>query len=266
MSKGKFIVIEGIDGSGKSTLVNNLVEYFRTRKPPFRVAQLFEPTLDSPSAEAIQRALKTPPPEIERDNYEGDEPKGPEFQIAEFKVDQAKGNAAEGTAAAKTDGLNKKINPTKLNDTQTSSQKTLQLLRLFNEDRLWHLENRIRPAVRDHDLTILDRYFFSTAAYQGEGVNESREILQSNLRDPRIDQPDLVILLSINPQRALERLQSRGKKIEVFEKLESLNRIAQNYAALFEEAPWEFPSHIVDASQKPDAVLADVIRHVCETL
>ncbi|MCL1999778.1 MAG: dTMP kinase [Turicibacter sp.] len=40
--RGKFIVIEGIDGSGKTTLINNIAEYFKRTETPFLTTK--EPT------------------------------------------------------------------------------------------------------------------------------------------------------------------------------------------------------------------------------
>src|SRR4051812_1992705 len=40
-------------------------------------------------------------------------------------------------------------------------------LDLFLKDRAEHVETVIRPALQRGDVVVLDRYYFSTAAYQG---------------------------------------------------------------------------------------------------
>src|SRR5262245_41663250 len=40
-------------------------------------------------------------------------------------------------------------------------------LRAFVEDRREHVEQEIRPALADGRVVVIDRYYFSTAAYQG---------------------------------------------------------------------------------------------------
>ena len=54
MSKPKFIVFEGIDGSGKSTISNLLFEKLRSQKK--EVYKTFEPT-DSPIGSVIKNIL-----------------------------------------------------------------------------------------------------------------------------------------------------------------------------------------------------------------
>lgn len=56
---GLFCVIEGIDGSGKSTLTEKVASELRKQSRP--VAQLVEPT-DLPSGKAIRNALKSAEP------------------------------------------------------------------------------------------------------------------------------------------------------------------------------------------------------------
>ncbi len=109
----------------------------------------------------------------------------------------------------------------------------LQLLELFQEDRSWHIKHKISPALNEGKTLILDRYYFSTAAYQGETTEESLRLASRFHNDPEILKPDLVFFVRITPEQALERLTKRGKEIEIFEKLETLKKIDQNYRTLF---------------------------------
>ena len=53
---GKFIVVEGLDGSGKSSQVDLLIEYLKKNGKDVVVTK--EPTMDSESGRKIKQALK----------------------------------------------------------------------------------------------------------------------------------------------------------------------------------------------------------------
>src|SRR3972149_7086324 len=46
-------------------------------------------------------------------------------------------------------------------------EKGKELLDLFINDRKEHVENFIKPSLKDGKIIIIDRYYFSTIAYQG---------------------------------------------------------------------------------------------------
>ena len=53
-------------------------------------------------------------------------------------------------------------------------------LDLFERDRREHVEDLIRPTLERGEVVITDRYFLSTAAYQGARGLESTEILRAH--------------------------------------------------------------------------------------
>lgn len=53
--EGKFIVFEGIDGSGKTTISKMAADFLRAEK--FSVCETFEPTKESPESKRIRRIL-----------------------------------------------------------------------------------------------------------------------------------------------------------------------------------------------------------------
>lgn len=194
MQEGKFVVIEGIDGSGKSSLVKGVAAALTARG--LNVTTDFEPTKESPFADEILGLL--------RQKGEGE----------------------------KLEEVNER------------------LLGLFTSDRKWHLKEKIKPRLEKRGLLIQDRYYYSTAAYQGATPEGSLQIIEENLRDPEILQPDLILYIKLREEVALQRLQGRGKALEIFETGERLRRIGANYEAIFNHI--ELPSLVVEIEGELD--------------
>jgi dTMP kinase len=68
-------------------------------------------------------------------------------------------------------------------------------LRLFILDRSDHVERAIRPALEEECVVILDRYYWSTAAYQGARGANVAEIIAAN--EAFAPKPDLWLLLDV---------------------------------------------------------------------
>jgi dTMP kinase len=105
--------------------------------------------------------------------------------------------------------------------------------RLFREDRKEHVSQVILPALRRGLHVICDRYFFSSAAYQGARGMDPRAILLWNREFA--PEPDLVFILEIDPEAACERIaRARDHVDEAYENLEYLKRVAEIYAGFRE--------------------------------
>jgi len=151
MPKGKFIVFEGVDGSGKSTQAKLLAEYLKTKGK--KVILTAEPTKGF-IGQIIRMILNREIPNVE--------------------------------------------------------PRTLALL--FTADRAEHLEKIVKPALEKGKVVISERYYYSTLAYQssqGLPINWLQEI------NDFVIEPDLVILLEINPDEALARMDREKDIFEV---------------------------------------------------
>jgi dTMP kinase len=90
------------------------------------------------------------------------------------------------------------------------------------KDRAEHVENVIAPALLEEKIVILDRYYFSTAAYQGAHGADAELILAANERFA--PQPDLLIVLDVCAQTGIARIKSRGDEPNKFESVGSLEQ------------------------------------------
>ncbi len=101
-------------------------------------------------------------------------------------------------------------------------------LELFVEDRRWDVENRIVPAIKEGKDIVMDRYYYSTIAYQGAlGISEER-IMEMNSFAPA---PNLAIILDILPEIAVERISRRGTG-NYFEKINYLRKVRKIFLSM----------------------------------
>jgi len=105
-------------------------------------------------------------------------------------------------------------------------------LQWFIEDREWDVNHNILPALAANKLVFLDRYYFSTACYQGvRKEGDWQSILESN-RD-KFPEPDLTIIFELHPEIALERIMKNRKKSNTFEGLDYLIAVQDLFLQIY---------------------------------
>ena len=98
-------------------------------------------------------------------------------------------------------------------------------LDLFVKDRRENVERNLKPALKKKRVVILDRYYYSTIAYQGaKGIDEK---LIRRINEEFVVQPDLVFIFDIDPQKGLERIENRKKKDRLFEREDYLVKVRE---------------------------------------
>ncbi len=88
---------------------------------------------------------------------------------------------------------------------------------LFMEDRRENTRDHILPSLNQGSIVIMDRYYYSTIAYQGAlGLSMSRIKQENEAFAPK---PDMVILIGLPVKDALNRIhEGRGGQKDAFEK------------------------------------------------
>jgi dTMP kinase len=107
-------------------------------------------------------------------------------------------------------------------------------LELFLADRRAHVQSLLEPALARPGIILQDRCYLSTLAYQGARKDlglSIPELAQLNAFAPR---PDLVILLDLPVEQALERVGHRGRA-DAFENHSFLERVQQNFHSLIHD-------------------------------
>ena len=105
--------------------------------------------------------------------------------------------------------------------------------RLFINDRRIHVENLIKPALEENSIVILDRYYFSTIAYQGVLGLDTDKIKAENESFAPI--PEFVFIIETPPRLVIRRIQKgRGEEPNLFEKEEYLTKVDKVFKSLDE--------------------------------
>jgi dTMP kinase len=120
-----------------------------------------------------------------------------------------------------TEGIfGQKIRALYENRSAVSAQEELDL---FIKDRREHIETLINPCLKAGKIVLCDRYFLSTAAYQGAAGCNPDEIITKHRFAP---EPDLAIIIEVPPQLCISRItENRGDQLNDFEQLESLKKV-----------------------------------------
>jgi dTMP kinase len=131
-----------------------------------------------------------------------------------------------------------------------------EILELFVLDRIQHVEEKIQPALDDGAVILMDRYYYSSMAYQVAGGIDVEEIREKHVFAPK---PDVVLIFDLPVSVALERVKGHSDADE-FEKEEHLEKVREAYLDL-ENDPLV---RIVDATGTPEEIFGNVWRLVSE--
>jgi dTMP kinase len=119
---------------------------------------------------------------------------------------------------------------------------------LFDADRKQHVNEIIRPALNRGAIVLLDRYYYSSAVYQGtrEGQTPNNILRHYEGFCPRAD---LMLLYDLFVDVALERMRHTRSNLDAMEQAENLKLVRHTYMRL--DCP---EIKIVDASRSSDEV------------
>lgn len=134
-----------------------------------------------------------------------------------------------------------------------------ELLLMFAA-RSQHIETLIKPALESGKWVICDRFTDATFAYQGGGRGLDRDKisqLQTMVQDEL--QPDLTIILDLDPQTGMQRARKRGS-LDRFEReeMEFFDRVRQTYLDIAEAEPERCAT--IDASQPLERVKSSLLQ------
>ncbi|SFG24416.1 dTMP kinase [Sulfitobacter dubius] len=133
---------------------------------------------------------------------------------------------------------------------------------LFTAARRDHLERTIRPALEAGKIVICDRFADSTRMYQGLSRGDLRQMVD-DLHALMIGvEPDLTILIDMDPANGLERALSRQTAEERFEDfgVELQAKMRAGFLSLAEEFSHRF--QVIDGGRDIDSVARDVTTTV----
>ena len=132
---------------------------------------------------------------------------------------------------------------------------------LYAADRAHHVYSVIRPALDRGEVVITDRYFDSSAAYQGAGrVLNPAEVARISRWATESLYPTLTILIDVPAEIGLGRLQSRDR-LEA-ESNDFHERVRQEYLQIAMMDPERY--FVVDGTQSADEIHRQITERVSE--
>lgn len=137
---------------------------------------------------------------------------------------------------------------------------------LFAASRRQHVVEKIKPALKDDQIVLCDRFVDSSVAYQGQGrqlgFDQIWELNQAAIGDCL---PDLTIVLDLPIEEGLQRItQHRTDQINRLdeETLTFHQRVRQGFLKQAQRDPQRIV--VIDASQELTAVVKDVWHQMAE--
>lgn len=121
-------------------------------------------------------------------------------------------------------------------------------------------QEKIREAQEEGKLVILDRYVFSTIAYELDGVpyENAKKVIEAM----DFIKPDKVILLDISPEESQKRKKAQ-KSLDRYESdIEYLGKVRNNFLRLFEEKFLCDDWVTVDASKSVEEVHKEIMKEI----
>ena len=142
-------------------------------------------------------------------------------------------------------------------DTDKWSAETELLL--FTAARRDHLEKTIEPALTAGQMVICDRFTDSTRVYQGATRGDLRAKVDQLHAAMIGREPDLTLIIDVDPKIALARGLARNSGEDRFEDfgLEFQEKLRTGFLKLTQEYPQR--CRLVDGNRPTEAVFADVL-------
>lgn len=129
---------------------------------------------------------------------------------------------------------------------------------IFAADRMKHVNEVIEPHLAKGYLVLVDRYYYSSLAYQGARGVPLSWIREINKHAPK---PDLAFYLDVEPEEGLKR-RAGLEGWKRFERLELLRRAREIYLKLVDEGELI----LLDTSLGLRSMVRSVLSRIIEAL
>ena len=137
----------------------------------------------------------------------------------------------------------------------------LDVAEAFAEDRKNHLDEEVIPRLENGETVVSDRYYHSSLTYQpvmGADLEEVKEMNKEFLK------PDLTLILEVDPEIGMSRVDDRGEDGHVFEQLSFQEKVSRKYGELDELLDEELV--YIDSTKEIEDVFDDVLSATTERL
>lgn len=202
---GKFIVFDGLPGSGKGTMIKKTFEYLYDKSKEYDSVLITDEPTAGPYGKKVRELFK--------------QQKSPEDLKEE-------------------------------------------IFQAFWNDRNWHLEEIIKPALEKGMLVVCDRYKYSSIVYQTIQGNDFEKVFGAH-KD--FLAPDLSLILDLDPNSGITRMKgdvsTKRRESDNFREIEFVSKLRKGFLDLPELLPSE-NIKIIDASKSKEEVFEQIVKHL----
>ncbi len=151
--------------------------------------------------------------------------------------------------------ISEQIRDVILNKENTAMDPVTEAL-LYAASRRQHVEEKVRPALREGKIVLCDRFLDSSLAYQGGARGLGMDLILK-INEPAINGlwPDVTIFFDLKPEVGLARINANSNRevnrLDV-EKMEFHQKVRASFLELAERYPDRYV--IIDASKTPEEV------------
>jgi len=131
-----------------------------------------------------------------------------------------------------------------------------EILEFFILDRTQHVKEKIKPALDKGIVVLMDRYYYSSMAYQVAGGLDVDYVRNKHDFAPT---PNIVLIFDLPVSTALERVRGHSEADE-FEKEEHLEKVRAAYLNLKSDPRVT----ILDGTKSPEKIFEQVWEKVLE--
>ena len=139
-----------------------------------------------------------------------------------------------------------------------------EMAAMFVFDRINHNVNPvngIQKMLADGFDVICDRYYYSSLAYQGSGT-DPEWVSNMNLNCPEIMRPDVCIFLDLTPEQSMARINRNRATQEIYENVEKLTQVRNQFYRVFEDLKGRDNIQIVDAYRSVEEIHKSIVALV----
>ncbi len=139
---------------------------------------------------------------------------------------------------------------------------------LFAADRLDHLKNKADGILKKLEAgytVITDRYYFSSYAYHGAHMPLDW-VIKANQLSADLLMPDLNIFIDIDPEVSIQRINSDRSSVELYEKVETLQKVRDKYFEAIEKLNHKENVFVTDGHQAEEDVAEDIWQQIVEVM
>ena len=131
---------------------------------------------------------------------------------------------------------------------------------LFVADRLNHIlnkENGMLDFINQGKHVITDRYYFSSYAYHSLDMDMDW-VIAANSLSASILKPDVHFFIDVDPDVCMKRIEANREGLDLFESLEKLKAIRENYIRAFAKLKHEENIVVIDGNRSIELIADDV--------